>query len=180
MLSTTALNGVPGLVLCTCPEHPSTPLPMSRSGRLPGFALAVGAGLVLADASIVTLGLPELLAELQTTIVGVAAVIGVYTAVLALTLLPAASIVRRVGARKTGAGGMLIVAAASGFCALADNLPTLLTARAIQAVGGAAALMAVFALLHVEAKPRRRLWLVAAVLGTAVGPAVGVSMPPAT
>ena len=62
---------------------------MSRSGRLPGFALAVGAGLVLADASIVTLGLPELLAELQTTIVGVAAVIGVYTAVLALTLLPA-------------------------------------------------------------------------------------------
>ena len=32
---------------------------------------------------------------------------------------------------------MLIVAAASGLCALADSLPALLTARAIQAVGGA-------------------------------------------
>ncbi|HZO37291.1 MAG TPA: MFS transporter [Solirubrobacteraceae bacterium] len=146
---------------------------MIRSGRVPAVALAIAAGLVLADASVVTLGLPELLAELHTTIVGVAAVIGVYTAVLALTLLPASRVVRRLGARRTGTGGLVVVAASSLLCARADDLALLLAGRAIQAVGGAAALMAIFALLHVEAQPRRRLWLVAAVLGTAVGPAVG-------
>ena len=53
--------------------------------------LAVAAGLALADASIVTLALPQLLHELDTTVEGVASVLGVYTVVLAATLaaLPA-------------------------------------------------------------------------------------------
>src|SRR5207253_9359364 len=50
--------------------------------------LAVAAGLALADASIVTLALPRLLSELHATVEGVAAVIGVYTVVLAAALLP--------------------------------------------------------------------------------------------
>lgn len=56
--------------------------------------LALAAGLVLADAAIVTLALPELLVELQTTVEGVAAVIGVYTVVLAAALLPAEQLSR--------------------------------------------------------------------------------------
>src|ERR1700712_3691814 len=51
--------------------------------------LAIAAGLALADASIVTLALPQLLFDLSTTVEGVAAVIGVYTVVLAASLLPA-------------------------------------------------------------------------------------------
>ena len=43
------------------------------------WVVTVAAGLVLADASIVTLALPELLGELDTTVEGVAAVIAVYT-----------------------------------------------------------------------------------------------------
>jgi MFS family permease len=146
---------------------------MTRSSRWPGVLVAIAAGLVLADASIVTLGLPELLAELHTTVVGVAAVIGVYTAALCVTLLPAWRVAVRFGARTTGAGGLIVVAAASLACAVADGLPLLLGARAVQAAGGAAALMAAFALLHVEIRPRRQLWLAAAVLGSAIGPAVG-------
>src|SRR6476659_7990109 len=108
---------------------------MTHSGRWQSAILGIAAGLVLADASIVTLGLPELLAELHTTIVGVAAVIGVYTGVLCLTLLPASSVVARFGARATGAGGLLVVAAASLLCARANDLPLLLVARAVQAAG---------------------------------------------
>ena len=44
--------------------------------RFKSILLAIAAGLVLADASIVTLALPELLTDLHTTIEGVAAVIG--------------------------------------------------------------------------------------------------------
>lgn len=146
---------------------------MAASGRWRSALLGISAGLVLADASIVTLGLPELLAELQTTVVGVTAVIAVYTAVLCLALMPASALIARVGARPAGAGGLLVVAAASLACARADTLAELLVARAGQAIGGAAALLAVFALLHAGASPQRRLWLTAAVLGTAVGPATG-------
>ena len=58
------------------------------------LALALAAGLALADASIVTLALPDLLQALDTTVEGVAAIIGVYTVVLALTLLPAERVMR--------------------------------------------------------------------------------------
>ncbi|HLM09603.1 MAG TPA: hypothetical protein VK307_07825, partial [Thermoleophilaceae bacterium] len=56
--------------------------------------IAVGVALALADASVVTLALPPMLDDLETTVEGVAAVIGVYTIVLA-ALLPAASRLRR-------------------------------------------------------------------------------------
>ena len=48
----------------------------------------------------------------------------------------------------------------------------LLTARVVQALGGAAGLAVVFELLG-GAGPGRRLWLGAAVLATAIGPALG-------
>ena len=48
--------------------------------------IATAAGLALADAAVVTLALPPILLELDTTVEGVAAVIGVYTAVLTIAL----------------------------------------------------------------------------------------------
>ena len=56
--------------------------------------IAIGIGVALADASIVTLALPELLIDLDTGVEGVAAVIGVYTLALALAL-PLAALARR-------------------------------------------------------------------------------------
>src|SRR3954468_2984621 len=92
--------------------------------------VAVAAGLALADASIVALALPPLLDELDTTITGVAAVIGVYTAVLALGISPAAALARRFGPGHVGALGLLLFAAASIGCALSDSLTALLIFRA--------------------------------------------------
>jgi MFS family permease len=62
---------------------------------------------------------------------------------------------------------------ASVVCAGADDLTALLIARGAQALGGAAGLIAVFALLGGDPERGGRLWLGAAVLGTAVGPALG-------
>ena len=141
--------------------------------RLRSVLLAVAAGLVLADASIVTLALPELLTELDTTIEGVAAVIGVYTLVLCATLIAAWGVAQAYGYRAVGVAGFALFAAASVLCAQADTFSALLAGRAAQAVGGAGGLVAAFALLHAQERPQRGLWLGAAVLSAAVGPALG-------
>ncbi|MBF6620672.1 MAG: MFS transporter [Patulibacter sp.] len=147
--------------------------------------LAAGVALALADASIVTLALPEILNQLGTDVEGVAAVIGVYTVVLAVAVLAALPVRARVGNRALTAAGMLVFAAASVACGLADALPFLLVARAVQAVGAGAALIGAYALLHDGSSwpdggrsPRAawrssRLWVAGAIFGTAIGPALG-------
>ena len=85
------------------------------------IAIAVAAGLALADASIVTLGLPSILSELDTTVEGVALVLGVYTAVLALALLPMAALSKRLGAARTGTAGIALFGVASLACGLSDS-----------------------------------------------------------
>src|SRR5689334_6725610 len=141
--------------------------------RARSWVVTVAAGLDLADASIVTLALPELLRALDTTVEGVAAVIAVYTGVLALALPFAEPVVRRLGPARTGALGFAAFALASAVCAAADTLPLLLAARAIQAAAGAFALVATFELIRGGTQAGRRHWLGAAVLASATGPALG-------
>jgi hypothetical protein len=138
--------------------------------------VAVAAGLALADASIVALALPPILDELDTTVSGVAAVIGVYTLVLALGIWPAAWLARRVGPGHVGAAGLVLFAAASIGCAVSNDLTLLLVFRALQAIGGAGGLLAAFDLVQAggpDGTLGRRLWVAAAVFGSAAGPALG-------
>ena len=154
---------------------------MSRPTR-PGGAppprhlpLAVIAFLALADTAIVALALPPILRELDTDVAGVAAVLGVYAVVLALALLPAEWFARRYGTRALGLTGIALFAAGSLACGLAETIDLLLAARAIQALGGAALLVTAHAgLLGENAEGAGlRLWRLAALLGTAAGPAIG-------
>jgi MFS family permease len=136
--------------------------------------IALAAGVALADASIVTLGLPSILVDLNATVEGVALVLGVYTAVLALALLPAAWLCRRFGDAHVGAAGLALFCAASLGCGASDSLGVLLALRGVQAIGGAAGLVAAFELLD-AGRPGtgRRMWVAASVFGIAVGPAIG-------
>lgn len=149
-----------------------------RSVNPRSILIAVAAGLALADASIVTLALPELLTDLDTTVNGVAAVIWVYTLVIALALLAAPRAVDRFGVQVTGAAGFGLFAVACIACAGAGSLGVLLVGRALQAIGGAIALVVAFSLLAERGAAgnqgsARKLWLGAAVLSAAVGPALG-------
>jgi Major Facilitator Superfamily len=137
------------------------------------IALAVAAGLALADASIVTLALPEILRDLNTTIEGVAAVIGLYTLVIAVCLIPFERLASHGSVRAVGACGFGLMAVASIVCAVAGSLPVLLLARGAQALGGAAGLATVFELLGGGSGRGRALWIWTAVFGTAAGPAIG-------
>jgi hypothetical protein len=71
---------------------------------------------------------------------------------------------------------MALFAAASVVAGASNSLGMLLAARGVQAIGGAAALVAGFALLEpggAAGARGRRLWLGAAVLAAAIGPALG-------
>jgi MFS family permease len=135
--------------------------------------VAVAVGLALADASVVTLALPELIVELDTTVEGVAAVLGVYTLVLAAALIPAERVRRLAGSARLGGWGFVLFAAAGAGCGVVDSLAPLLVLRGVQALGAAAGLVAGFAFLTAGERGRERLWTAAAVLGAAAGPALG-------
>src|SRR5262245_20594449 len=128
--------------------------------------LVVTAGLVFADATIVTLALPNLLVDLDTGVYGVAAVLAVYTAALGLAAIPAARLVSP-RSRWTPVVALCAFSAASVACAAAPNLPVLLGARAVQGVAGGVVLTVAGNSIAA------RTWISVAVLSGAVGPVVG-------
>lgn len=136
--------------------------------------LAGAVGLALADASIVVLALPPILSELDASVEGAAAVIGAYTLALAIGIPFARALLRRVGAARAGAAGLSLFAVASLGCGLAGQLELLVALRAVQGLGAAVGLLAIFELLGAGTTATgRRLWVVAALLGSAAGPAIG-------
>ena len=139
-------------------------------------ALAVAVGLVLADSSIVVLALPQIYRELDTGVAGVTWVLVSFNLVLALAAVPAAQLGRRVGPGRTAAVGLAVFAGAGIACGLATELSTLIAARCVQALGGAAAVTAVLELLPATVGSERRaatIWAAAGATGAALGPAVG-------
>jgi MFS family permease len=136
---------------------------------------AVMVGLVLADSSIVTLALPDVLRAFNTTVFGVSWVLTAFNLVLAVAILPASRLARRL-APAVWAAGLVVFASASFVCAVAPSIEVLIAARCVQALGGATVIAAAIELLagtrgsHSRAAP---VWGTAGILGLAVGPAAG-------
>jgi MFS family permease len=140
-------------------------------GRVRRTLVALAAALALADGSIVVLALPDLAASLDATVEGAAAVIAVYTGVIALTLPLAWAARRRLDPAGLGAGGLLIFAAGSLGCALAGSLGTMLVMRGVQGAGGALAIATAAWMLRADAGGGT--WAAIAIAGAAAGPALG-------
>jgi len=145
------------------------------SSRLRTGLLGLAVGLALADSSIVTLALPDVLRDFDVGVTTVAWVLTSFNFVLALVALPAAYVARR----RPGQAfvvGTLLFAGASLACGLAPTFEILVGARCAQAVGAALLVTAALALLLAEAESETRAirtWVAAGVLGAAIGPAAG-------
>lgn len=140
------------------------------------WALVFAVGLAFADASVVALALPDLYIEFGASIVGVSWVLTVYALVVAVTGLVAMPVTARLGAGRTTAIGLVVFAVASAACGVAPSLPTLLVARAVQAVGAAALLegsLGVLASGRGGVSVARRWWMAAGTFGAVLGPALG-------
>jgi MFS family permease len=99
-----------------------------------------------------------------------------FNLVMALAAAPAALLARRVGPGRAAAVGLAVFAGAGLACGLADELSTLIVARCVQALGGAAAVTAALELLPATVGSERRaatVWAGAGATGAALGPAVG-------
>src|SRR5262245_11277629 len=75
---------------------PVLPPPSARGSRLLTVVLTVAVALAFADASVVVLGLPDIYAEFDTTIVGVSWVITAYAIAVAVVGGPLYLLSRRV------------------------------------------------------------------------------------
>jgi MFS family permease len=137
--------------------------------------LTLTVALVLADSAVVTLALPDILVHLQTTVGQVAWVLISFNLVLGLIAVPAAVVLTRVRPRIPTAAGIAVFAGSSAWCALAGSIEVLITARCLQALGGAFALIGCLELLVAVYGERRGVatWVVAGVVGTATGPVAG-------
>lgn len=137
--------------------------------------LAVTVALVLADSAVVTLALPDILRHLDTTVGQVAWVLISFNLVLGLAAVPTAVLFGRGHPRVLSAVGIAVFALASAWCAVAGSIEVLVTARCVQALGGALALVGCLELLVAAYGERRGLtaWITAGVVGTAAGPVAG-------
>lgn len=137
--------------------------------------LALGVGLALADSSIVTLALPEILGQFDVAITTVAWVLTSFNLVLAVVAVPAAYVARR-RPRESFAAGVVVFAGASLACGLAQGFDVLVAGRCVQAVGAALLVAAALDLLaQIQGSDERavRTWVAASVLGAALGPVAG-------
>ena len=143
--------------------------------RLRAALLGLGVGLALADSSIVTLALPEILGEFDVSITDVAWVLTSFNLVLALLAVPAAYVARR-RPRAAFAVGIVVFAGASLACGLAPEFEVLVGARCVQAVGAALIVTAALDLLSETLGSDARaigVWVTAGIAGAALGPAAG-------
>ncbi|HEX8103657.1 MAG TPA: MFS transporter [Solirubrobacteraceae bacterium] len=135
-------------------------------------ALALAAFMALADAAIAVLALPPMLVDLDTTVVGVASVIAVYTGGVAATV---AVLQRR--ARSTlppgiGTWGCALFGIGALVCAVSPSIAPLVAGRLLQSIGGGAVMLVAFD--ELRGKPAGgRLWTAIATFGLAAGPALG-------
>ena len=137
--------------------------------------LGVAVALALADSSIVTLALPQILGDFDVGITTVAWTLTSFNLVFALLALPAALIARR-RPRGSYAVGIAVFAVASLACGLAPSFAVLLGARCVQAAGAALLVTAALDLLSSETgndAGAARIWVAAGVAGAALGPAIG-------
>ncbi len=146
---------------------------MSREFR--SGLLGVAVALALADSSVVTLALPDMVSRFGVSITDVAWVLVSYNLVLAAAAVPAAHLVR--GRPRLYCGlGLVVFAAASLVCGLASAFGVLVVGRCVQAVGAALVVATAHILLVSIMGSERdgaRVWARAGVLGAALGPAIG-------
>ncbi|HEY2791351.1 MAG TPA: MFS transporter [Micromonosporaceae bacterium] len=142
------------------------------------IAASVAVFMVSMDNLVVTNALPVIRVKLGAGLEGLEWTVNAYTLSFAVLLLTGAALGDRYGRRKLFAIGLTIFTLASAGAAMAPNIGMLITARAVQGLGGAIAMPLTLTLLASVVKPERRgvafgVWGAMGGLGVALGPVIG-------
>lgn len=107
------------------------------AGRWVLLATISASGMVMLDATVVTLALPSIGRELGADFRTLQWIVNAYTLSLAALILLAGALGDRYGRRRVFVIGVAWFASASLLCGLAPSAQTLVAARALQGIGGA-------------------------------------------
>ncbi|KAD4060243.1 DHA2 family efflux MFS transporter permease subunit [Arthrobacter yangruifuii] len=142
------------------------------------LAISLGVAMIIMDATIVSVSIPSIVADLGISSTEIQWVQEIYTLLFAALLLTWGRIADRVGRRRVMLTGVVIFVAASLLCAAASSGSILILGRAVQGLGGSMILPTTLALLNANFQGRER-GIAFAVWGStiggmaAVGPLVG-------
>lgn len=112
------------------------------------FAISCGTALMVMDGALPNVALPTIARELNIDSSSAIMIVSVYQLVLVMTLLPLSALGGRIGLRRMYQLGLCVFIGSALLCFFAPNFPLLLAARALQALGAAAALSVAIALVR--------------------------------
>lgn len=111
-------------------------------------AISLGTILTVIDGQIAGVALPTIAHDLKVDSSAAVLIVTVYQLVLVMTLLPFSALGDRIGLKRLYQGGQLVFTVATLLCFFAKSLPFLLAVRAFQALGAAAALSVMAAVVR--------------------------------
>lgn len=109
----------------------------TATGRWILLATVLGSGVAMLDATVVNVALPALADDLGASMAGLQWTVNAYTLTLAGFILLGGSLGDKYGRRKVFVIGVVWFALASALCGAAQDINTLVLARALQGAGGA-------------------------------------------
>ncbi len=163
----------------TIPQERASPVTsagFTPSRRWQSLTVRLAVALAFADASIVVLALPEIVARLHTSISHVTWVIMAYNLALIVTAVAVIPFADRLGSRAGLLAGLTLFGLASIGCGVANSMAALVPLRCVQGVGGGLLLCASLPMFAGTARPGDSPlngFSAAAAIGMAAGPAVG-------
>ena len=169
------------LAMSEVPVSASRAIPSSEtlqgSERRALVAILLAVALATLDTAIANTALPVIAADLHAQPATSIWIINAYQLAVVATLLPFAALGDLVGPRRVYLGGLAFFTAASLACAVANTVPTLAAARALQGIGAGAVMsvnIALIRLIYPAARLGRGVGLNALVVGVAfaVGPSI--------
>ncbi|MFF5174367.1 MFS transporter [Micromonospora sp. NPDC000089] len=137
------------------------------------LAISLGVAMIIVDATIVNVAVPQIIRDLEITSTDAQWVQEAYTLVFAALLLVAGRYADRTGRRRMFVVGVTVFVAASVLAALAGSGETLIASRVLQGVGGAMMLPTSLSLLNANFTGRER-GIAFAVWGSTIGGAAAL------
>ena len=142
------------------------------------IAVCTAIFMLLLDITVVNVALPDMQRDLDASFAQLQWVVDAYALTLATTVLAAGSLADIFGRRRVFTIGLVLFTAASFACGIANDAGLLITARAVQGVGGGIMFAVSLALLANAFQGRDRgtafgIWGATTGAAVAIGPLVG-------
>jgi EmrB/QacA subfamily drug resistance transporter len=152
--------------------------PMNRAERITTAVTGAALFMVVLDNLIVASTLPAIERSLHASLGSLEWVLNAYILAFAVLMLSAAALGERYGRRRVFTAGVLLFTVASAAGAMAPNAGTLIAARALEGIGGAAIMPLTLTMMTAAFPPERRgaalgIWAAISGFGVALGPVAG-------